>query len=249
MIIILFYYNITLSLTMLLNGVLGFWVRAQEGQGGLEGRVGRHGAYATVYSLVPSLKLLPFLLWLSVLVGGCASFRSTGVDGASDAGAHATAEGAARIDGGDGGCPSQAATCAGKCGQLLNPCGQLVDCGGCSIGMDSGGGGKPNVWAPARARAARARRAARATAATGCAPPRRVGRASAARRACAGATRRRAAAAAAAPPARAATRRAHAAKGGVTCTSCASGKACGVDCGVCGGSGQPCCGGATCAFP
>ncbi len=34
--------------------------------------------------------------------------------------------------------------CAGQCGQLVDPCGQVVDCGGCEAGT-CGGGGTPNV--------------------------------------------------------------------------------------------------------
>jgi len=37
--------------------------------------------------------------------------------------------------------------------------------------------------------------------------------------------------------------------GGVTCTTCPSGQTCGTTCGVCGGSGQPCCSGNTCTSP
>src|SRR5215467_11312168 len=87
--------------------------------------------------------LAALALWLTT-APACATILgfddlSQGAAGGDDAGP----DGPGNDGAGDGG-HDVSGDCAGKCGQLKNSAGVIVDCGGCANGLNCGGGG-PNV--------------------------------------------------------------------------------------------------------
>jgi N-acetylneuraminic acid mutarotase len=80
--------------------------------------------------------VLASLAWV-----GCGAILGNLDTSVADAGLDA--EAGASVE--DGACVPPERTCAGKCGQLLDVCGALVDCGACALGQACGGGGTPNV--------------------------------------------------------------------------------------------------------
>src|SRR5580658_2509768 len=91
------------------------------------------------FSIVVSLLLL--------VVAGCASIIGADFDhsAARDIGSEEAGGERGGEPDGTAVCPPQSETCKGKCGQLLDACQQLIECGGCMIGEMCGGGGTPNV--------------------------------------------------------------------------------------------------------